>query len=616
MPVAPDIAEVLAHLAAAPEAPATGPMVAARRHHERDAVLGTPPADRPPVRTVESISVPGGDGDVRARVYRPFGSEAAAVPTVLWIHGGGWMTGSLDTADTAARTIADQVGAVVVTLDYRLAPEHPWPAGLEDVLAALSWVRHNAGLLGGDPARLAVGGDSAGGNLAAVAAQWARDEGLPLAAQLLVYPVADADLACEDYPSRVQNASGYYVGWADIEQCVRTYLGADADPADPRISPLRAENLAGVAPAVVVTVEYDTLRDEGDAYAAALRAAGVTVVHQRVAGLVHGAFDMLGGSATARAAMVRATAALRSLLGPVERGDRDAGARGADGRDAGVLETARYVARFQHPAKTLLLSRFPLSPGAERRLAAAVAGCDEGTYRRLVAELDREVRASAAAILDSPELSSRIAALPFRPGERVVALGDSITDDACSWAEQLRVVLELVGADVEVVNLGVTGATTHDQVARADLLAAARPDWVLQMLGTNDARRHGRVSRERMLSLRETVDNLGKLERLVTREAGARLVRMTPPPVVAAKVERWQPFRDEEITWVADEVRDVALAVLRADPSAVDVHAVLSGSPGYEDLFPDGVHPDVAGQRIILGELVRVLTEVDVPAEG
>lgn len=606
MPVAPDIAEVMERLATAAAETVDDATLTGRRHHERDAVIGTPLWARPAVRSVEEITVPGGAGPVPARVYRPLAAELGPVPTLLWLHGGGWVTGSLDTSDTAARFLADRVGAVVVSLDYRLAPEHVWPAGLADVLAALTWVRDEVARLGGDPARLAVGGDSAGGNLAAIAAQAARDEGLALAAQLLVYPVVDLELDQAAYPSRVENESGYYVGWADIEACVGTYLAGGVDPRDPRVSPLRG-SVAGVAPAVVVTAEYDTLRDEAIAYVDALRSAGVPVVHESGAGLVHGALDMIGRSATAHAAMGRAAQALRDAL--------DAAGAGAGTVSAGsdaALDRARHVARFVHPGKTLMLARAALGPGVEERLSAAIGGCDVATYRRLDGELALATRASATAYAAAPGVADLLRALPFRPGERVVVLGDSITDDACSWAEQLRVLLELADAGVEVVNVGVTGATTHDHLARADLLTAAGPDWVLQMLGTNDARRHGREGRARMLSLGESVENLVKLEHLVTAEAGARLVRLTPPPVVEAKAATWQPFLDEEITWRQDEVAALAAAVLEVDPAAVDVHGAFLGTPRYEDLLPDGVHPTVDGQRIILDEVVRAMAWADV----
>lgn len=602
MPIAPDIAKVIERLSAAPDDVLDDATATGRSRHECSAVIGTPLRERPAIRVVEEVTVPGGAGPVAARIYRPLAAELAPAPTLLWVHGGGWMTGSLDTADIAARFLAETAGAVVVSLDYRLAPEHPWPAGLSDVLATLAWVHEEVARLGGDPSRIAVGGDGAGGNLAAIAAQWARDEGLRLAAQLLVGPVVDLDLTSTQYPSRVENASAYHMSWDDIRRYVGAYLAGVADPADPRVSPLRGD-LSGVAPAVVVTAEYDTLRDEALAYVAALRSAGVHVVHEPGAGLVHGAFDMIGRSGTVRSAMQRAAAALGELLRPPPR-------RGAD-LDA-VLTAPRHVARFLHPGKTLMLARAALGRGVEERLSAAIGGCDVGTYRRVMAELDEATRASAAAYAATPGVADLLVALPFRPGQRIVALGDAITDDACSWAEQLRALLDAAGAGVTVLNLGVTGATTHDHLARADLLAAARPDWVLQMLGTNDVRRHGRLGRARMLSLGETVENLVKLEHLVTSEAEAKLVRLTPPPVVQTRAAAWRPFRAQEVAWRQDEVAELAEAVLELDPAAVDVHAAFLRAPHHEDLLPDGVHPSIEGQRLILDELVRALAWSDV----
>ncbi|MFC8849163.1 MULTISPECIES: alpha/beta hydrolase fold domain-containing protein [unclassified Micromonospora] len=602
MALAPDIADLLRRMEADPtfQRPSGDDVEQARRDHEMDAVRFTPLRQRPPVATIENTAVPGPAGAIPVRVYRPAATAARRRPTLLWIHGGGWVTGSLETGDIAARVLAEQAELVVLSVDYRLAPEHPWPAGLDDVTAVLRWAHDHVGSLGGDPSRIAVGGDSAGGNLAAVAAHTARDLGIPLAAQLLVYPVVDADLDTARHPSRRENAHGYYVTWPDIEWCVTAYLPSTADPHDPRISPLYEPDLTGLAPAVVLTAEYDTLRDEGDAYASALESAGVPVTHLRLSGLVHGALDMAGVSPTARDALSRAATALRRLLDPVpERNADDEGIE--DGDLAAVL--TRYV----HPGKSLPLARFPLPEPLARQVSASVAGVDEPTHQRIAGAMSARVREAAHQFLTEPAFRAGLTRLPFAPGERIVALGDSITDDLCSWAEQLRAVLDLVGAGVEVVNAGVTGDTTHDALARIDLVAAAKPAWVIQLLGTNDARRHGAHSQERLISLTETVDNYAKLGRVVAADVGARLVRMTPPPVVEDRAARWAHFRDQQITWRTADVREIADAVVGLDPQAVDVHRALGRAGADSLLLPDGVHPTTAGQSAIVRALVDVL---------
>ena len=199
---------------------------------------------------------------------------------------------------------------MVLSTDYRLAPEAPFPAALEDALCATRWAAENVADLGGDPDRIAVAGDSAGGNLAAVVAQQLRDTGPALAAQLLIYPGTDF---VERYPSEQENAEGYFLTLEDMAWFAGHYVD-EADPADPRLSPLRAPDLSGLPPAVVATAEFDPLRDQGDAYADALAAAGVPVVKRSYPGLIHGFFD-LGALSPACASAVRELCAdLRGLL--------------------------------------------------------------------------------------------------------------------------------------------------------------------------------------------------------------------------------------------------------------------------------------------------------------
>lgn len=294
MPVDPDVANLLQMLEAAGIDVSTGTPEDARNALAAMMVGLRDPDSLAPVESVADIAV----GSVPLRVYRPHSPKP--LPTVVFFHGGGFVIGSVETHDGVCRRLCNEVDAVVVSVEYRLAPEHPFPAAVQDCRAVLSWVAAHLDDYGADPARLAVGGDSAGGNLAAVCAQQARSEGIALAAQLLVYPVTDM---LGEYPSHVENGEGYFLTRADMDWFGRHYVGIDrTDPraaevdADPRLSPLHAESLDGLPPAVVATAEFDPLRDDGDAYAAALAAAGVKVEHQQFAGLIHGFYgvDLFG----------------------------------------------------------------------------------------------------------------------------------------------------------------------------------------------------------------------------------------------------------------------------------------------------------------------------------
>jgi acetyl esterase len=308
LPVDPQIASLLRFLAAAGSKPMSeGTPEEARRGFRILTVDLRDPAAVPSVASAEDITVPGGAGDLAARVYRP--DVPGPLPTIVLMHGGGFVIGDLDTHDLAARTLANGCAAVVVSVDYRLAPEHPFPAAVEDALAATRWAAAHLSGLGGDE-RLAVAGDSAGGNLAAVAAQTFRDEGRALAGQLLIYPATDMT---GHYPSHVENGEGYFLDAATMVWFQQQYVGHLADHTDPRISPLLGD-LHGLAPAVVVTGEYDPLRDDGLAYAAALERAGVPVEVRTFRGLIHGFVDMGRHSAAAQAAMEETCALFRKVL--------------------------------------------------------------------------------------------------------------------------------------------------------------------------------------------------------------------------------------------------------------------------------------------------------------
>jgi acetyl esterase len=254
------------------------------------------------------MEIAGAAGPLRARVYRP--DAEGPLPTVVFIHGGGFVLGDVETHDNQCRTIANELGAVVLSTDYRRAPEAPFPAALDDALAATRWAAEHLDELGGDPARLAVAGDSAGGNLAAVVAQLACDTGPALAGQLLIYPGTDF---VTRHPSQEENAEGYFLTLADMEWFADHYTG-DADRSDPRLSPALSTDLAGLPPAVIATAEYDPLRDQGNAYADALEAAGVPVVKRCYPGLIHGFFDLSALSPAAAAAVSEVCADFCALL--------------------------------------------------------------------------------------------------------------------------------------------------------------------------------------------------------------------------------------------------------------------------------------------------------------
>ena len=260
------------------------------------------------VASTEDRTVPGAAGEIKARVYRPEGE--GPLPTVVFFHGGGWVIGDLDTHDNMARHICRGSGAVVVAVDYRLAPEHPFPAAADDAVAAARWVAGHLDDFGAD-GRLAVAGDSAGGNLAAVVTQVLRDDGTTLIGQFLIYPAVDAE---GEYTSRLENATGYFLEKDTMDWFYGHYAADRGDAQDPRLSPLHHGDLTGLPPAVIVTAEYDPLRDEGEAYGEALRAAGVKAQVHRYDGMIHGFFDMGSVSPAAQRAIDESCARFGDLL--------------------------------------------------------------------------------------------------------------------------------------------------------------------------------------------------------------------------------------------------------------------------------------------------------------
>jgi len=268
------------------------------------------PAPEVELDAVEDRQIPGPAGEIPVRVYRP--RSERGLPALLYFHGGGWVIGSIESHDATCRELAQRAGCTVVSVEYRLAPEHRYPAAAEDSYAALRWVAQCGAEIGVDTRRLAVGGDSAGGNLGAVVAQMARDRGGPtLRFQLLIYPVTDADFS---RPSYRENAEGYLLEAAAMTWFWDHYVPDRALRREAYCAPLQAKDLAGLPPALVITAEFDPLRDEGEAYAARLQEAGVPTRHQRYDGMIHGFFAMGTLVEGARKAMAEAADALQEAL--------------------------------------------------------------------------------------------------------------------------------------------------------------------------------------------------------------------------------------------------------------------------------------------------------------
>ncbi len=308
MPLDPQARAVLDQLAALGDPPlgTVTPEETRRTMTARRAAM--PPGE--PVAKTEDRVIPGPAGSIPVRVYTPQGAGPFSV--VVYFHGGGWVIGDIESHDASVRALTNRSGCVIVSVDYRLAPEHKFPAAADDCFAATQWAAAHAAEFGGDAARLAVGGDSAGGNLAAVVALMAKERGDPhIAFQLLIYPVTDYNLDTASYKA---NAEGYLLTRDAMVWFWNHYLNTAAEGKNPIASPLQASDLTGLPPALVITAEYDPLRDEGEAYAKRLEAAGVRVICTRYEGMIHGFFGMHLLIDKAREALDQAATALRTAL--------------------------------------------------------------------------------------------------------------------------------------------------------------------------------------------------------------------------------------------------------------------------------------------------------------
>ena len=288
------------------------PPAEAREVYRRQVAVSNGPP--PPVGAVRDLTIDGAAGRLPARHYSP-DEPGGPHPLVVFFHGGGFVLGDLDTHDAPCRLLCRHAGAHVLSVDYRLAPEHPFPAAVEDGRAALLWAFAHAAELGADPSRVAVAGDSAGGNIAAVVAwQATRDGGPAPVLQVLLYPATDMTQRSRSH----ELFGGGFLLTRELMDWFAAQYVAGADPADPRLSVLRADDLGNVAPALVVTAGFDPLRDEGEAYVQALRAAGVApVVLRRFPGLIHGFCNATGTSPVSREALIEVAGATRALLATV-----------------------------------------------------------------------------------------------------------------------------------------------------------------------------------------------------------------------------------------------------------------------------------------------------------
>jgi acetyl esterase len=265
-----------------------------------------------PIGKIEDGELPGPGGPLPYRLYRPQHPAAVPLPALVFFHGGGCVFGDIDTHDGLCRTLATESGCAVISIGYRRAPEHKFPAAVEDSYAATQWVTEQAAALGLDADRIAVGGDSAGGGLAAVVCQMAAaNRGPRLALQVLLCPVMNMRPGT---PSRRELAQGYFLNQATIDWMLRHYCGDDVDIDDPRLSPLRAVQFSGLPPAHIHTAEFDPLRDEGEAYAKLLRQEGVAAQYTCHAGMIHYFYAMAGAIPAARAALKAAAADMRAAL--------------------------------------------------------------------------------------------------------------------------------------------------------------------------------------------------------------------------------------------------------------------------------------------------------------
>jgi len=308
MPLDPQVEKILQE-AAALELPAYHDLSPAEARKQM-LVLAPPVDPLLSVKRVEDRIIPGPDGGIAIRLYYPLGDPPFAV--LVFFHGGGWVIGDLDTHHGVCHALAKTSGCLVVAVDYRLAPEHRYPAAVEDAYAAVTWVAENSAGIQADPNRLAVGGDSAGGHLAAVVALMARDlKGPRIDLQILIYPITDYNF---NTPSYIENKEGYMLTRDLMKWFWNHFIEDQSQANDPYVAPLRAENLSDLPPALIITAEYDPLRDEGEAYVKRLQKAGVKVTLSRYPGMIHAFIRMTSRLDKANEALDEIAGRLRGVL--------------------------------------------------------------------------------------------------------------------------------------------------------------------------------------------------------------------------------------------------------------------------------------------------------------
>ena len=310
-------------------------------------------SDPPAVESVEQRSSDGPNGPVPLRIYHPTGNLKEELPGLVFCHGGGWVFGNLDGVDGLCRTLCHNAQMVVVSVDYRLAPEHQFPAGAEDCWAATCWAAENVEMLGIDPLKLVVGGDSAGGNLAAVVALRARDEAFPkLAGQVLIYPVTDLT---QSQPSYESFAEGYLLTRDSMSWFIQQYLPKGVDLKTPKASVLFAESLVGLPPTLLIVAGFDPLRDEGLAYAQRLREVGVDVIEKNWEGMVHGFINQQDLLPQAREASQWIAQELRGMLSKssVIRGTKNIPSKSTTAKASGSYEIREMELKDLYPVYVL-----------------------------------------------------------------------------------------------------------------------------------------------------------------------------------------------------------------------------------------------------------------------
>jgi acetyl esterase len=309
MPVNPQLQQILDTIASR-NAPPIYTLTPAEAREASMKVRKIFVGESPALARIENRAIPGPAGEIPVRLFAD--AVGKALPLLVYYHGGGWVVGNLDTHDDVCRRLALHSGCLVMSVDYRLAPEHKFPAAVDDAMAAVRWAARHGAEIGGDPRRIAVGGDSAGGNLAAVVSLIARDEGnSPIRFQLLVYPATAHDFSA---PSMKANAKGYFLEVEGMRWFLNHYFRSWADASDPLAAPIRAASLAGLPPAYVITAAYDPLCDEGELYARKLKEAGVPTEHRRYEDAIHAFFTMSVTELTSQT-VKDAAAALKRALG-------------------------------------------------------------------------------------------------------------------------------------------------------------------------------------------------------------------------------------------------------------------------------------------------------------